>query len=145
MTSQDPSQQSPTKSTDLSTMESSNPSPSTKESLPLPSRLLQSEEALLIQSIQDVITSYGSSIHLLLRIDRKDADVYCSIFINHKRAGNLRIQIDEYLTLEERLMMIGFEIEDLSTSIKEVYLDLERSGKHVRKLYKPRDTYRPNR
>lgn len=101
--------------------------------------LLSKDELSLIESIQEAVTLYGSSIHLSLQVDRKDADVHCTIRINHKVAGKLIIQTDEFVLFEKLLKVIGFETYDSSvTVLRDTYLRYEKGVINVRKLHKPR-------
>lgn len=100
--------------------------------------LLSKDELLLIESIQEARTLYGSSIHLSLQADRIDADVHCVIRINHKVAGRLVVQVDEFVLFEQLLKVIGFETYDSSvTTLRDTYLRYEKGVINVRKLHKP--------
>jgi hypothetical protein len=137
MSTKDPSSQSPTSTTESPTTGVLRASTLIKkDELWCPGPHLSNDELSLIQSIRDAITCYGSSIHLLLRIDRKDDDVYCTIFVNHRRAGELKIQTDVYPIFESMLKVIGFEITDTAYNIKDTYYRFERGVTRARKLHK---------
>lgn len=134
----------------MSTKDRSTPSPKTdssttgvlkastlikKDELWCPGPHLSNDELSLIQSIRDATTSYGSSIHLSLRIDRKDTDVHCSIFFNHIFAGKLVIQTDMYPSIEALFVAIGFEVIDKAFSLSDTYYRFEKGVNFARKLY----------
>ncbi len=133
----DPSIPLPTKPTGSRTTASSTKSTLPKKKSTSLDFLLSNEEMSLIQSIRDATTSYGSSIHLSLRVDRKDVDVHCSIFINHKYSGKLVIQLDEYPYFEAFMKAIGVEITTEVFNIKNTYYQFERGVAYARKLHKP--------
>lgn len=140
MSKEDPSSQSPTKSTDSLTTESLIPSPlETTEDLPSPVSPLSNVEQLLITSIREATTSLGSSIHLSLRVDRKDIIVHCSLFVNYRLSGVLSMQLEEFLVFESLMKAVGVTITNNVINVRDEYNKLERRSNRVRKLYKSRN------
>lgn len=135
MNIEDPSSQLPTKSTDSLTTESLE----TTEDLPSPVSPLSNAEQSLIQSIREATTSLGSSIHLSLRVDRKDIIVHCSLFVNYRLSGVLAMQIEEFFVFEALMKSIGVNITDNVVNVRDEYNKLERGSNRVRKLYKSRN------
>ena len=127
MNTQDPSTQSPTKSTDLPTTESSESLPSTQtnpsESIVPP---LSKEEIALILSLRDAIIPYESSIPLSLRVANKGVQVTCHLLLNHLSVGTLSIPIDQYPYFTTLLGAIGCKIIDASSNtLRDAYLQFE--------------------
>lgn len=140
MNIEDPSLQLPTKSTDSLTMESLIPSPlETTEDLPSLVSPLSNAEQSLIQSIREATTSLGSSIHLSLRVDRKDIIVHCSLFVNYRLSGVLSMQLEEFLVFESLMKAVGVTITNNVINVRDEYNKLERRSNRVRKLYKSRN------
>lgn len=140
MNIEDPSSQLPTKSTDSSIMELSTLSPSEMtEDLPSQVSPLSNAEVSLITSIREATTSLGSSIHLSLRVDRKDIIVHCSLFVNYRLSGVLAMQIEEFFVFEALMKSIGVNITDNVVNVRDEYNKLERGSNRVRKLYKSRN------
>lgn len=143
MNIEDPSSQLPTKSMDSLTTESLTPSPlETTEDLPSLVSPLSNVEASLITSIREATTSLGSSIHLSLRVDRKDIVVHCSLFVNYRLSGVLAMQIEEFFVFEALMKAIGVNITDNVVNVRDEYNKLEQRSNRVRKLYKSRNPSR---
>ena len=140
MSKEDPSSQSLTKLTVSSNTELSTPLQSTMaDHSPSQAFLLSNAEQSLIQSIREATTSLGSSIHLSLRVDRKDIIVHCSLFVNYRLSGVLSMQLEEFLVFESLMKAIGVNITDNVVNVRDEYNKLERRSNRVRKLYKSRN------
>lgn len=127
MNTQDPSTQSPTKSTDSQIMASSENSKSIptnpSESIAPP---LSKEEIALILSLRDAIIPYESSIPLSLRIANKGTHITCHLLLNHLSIGTLSIPVDQYPYFTTLLGAIGCKITDSSSNdVRDAYLQFE--------------------
>lgn len=117
---------------DSSTSESSTPLKSPQTSTSRDSHSI-SDDPSLTQSKPAVPTYSGSSIQLLIQVDRKDIDVHFRLFINHKLAGKLTMQVDEFDAFITRISPV--DIRDESIDLGAQYYAAIGSKHARRKLH----------
>ena len=83
---------------------------------------------------EPIATTYsGSSIHLSIQVERKDVDVHFKLYVNHKLAGKLVMQTDEYLSFIERFDIT--DIQDGARRMQDEYYAALGRGNARRKLH----------
>lgn len=124
----------PTKSTESPTLESSTPSTSLiLEDLSSQDSRSPTTEPSITHSKPAATTYSGSSIHLLIQVDRKDVDVYFRLFVNHKSVGKLVMQTDEFDAFVSRISPV--EIRNGAIDLKAQYYASIGGKVARRKLY----------